>query len=305
MSTDLVRYEGTAGLDLMSLGKVLSSSGYFSDARDAAQAVVKVLAGQELGIGAIASMTGIYLVKGKVTLSANLMAAQVKRSGRYNYRIARLDDTGCEVVFFEGKEEVGRSSFTDADAKAGGLTGNETYRKFPRNMYFARAMSNGVRWFCPDIFAGPVYTPDELGDELPAVSAATPAQPVRPTLPPSPPANTQTGEVEDNRVRFKGAVTAVEQRFNTKGELALKLTIGEQEHLLLKAPAEMVHLEQGDVVMGESEWRTVRGKATLIVLSLDGERDADGDTPWQARAAQESAVEEDGASFEPVEEPAL
>lgn len=29
---------------------------------------------------------------------------------------------------------------------------------------FARAMSNGVRWFCPDVFFGAaVYTPDELG----------------------------------------------------------------------------------------------------------------------------------------------
>jgi hypothetical protein len=33
-------------------------------------------------------------------------------------------------------------------------------------MLFARAMSNGVRWFCPDVFSGnTVYTPDELGAE--------------------------------------------------------------------------------------------------------------------------------------------
>ena len=24
-------------------------------------------------------------------------------------------------------------------------------------------MSNGVKWFCPDVFGGPVYSPDELG----------------------------------------------------------------------------------------------------------------------------------------------
>jgi hypothetical protein len=36
--------------------------------------------------------------------------------------------------------------------------------KFPRNMLFARCISNGVKWFCPDIFLGaPVYTPEELG----------------------------------------------------------------------------------------------------------------------------------------------
>jgi hypothetical protein len=31
-------------------------------------------------------------------------------------------------------------------------------------MLFARALSNGAKWFCPDIFGGgPIYTPDELG----------------------------------------------------------------------------------------------------------------------------------------------
>ena len=40
------------------------------------------------------------------------------------------------------------------------------YKGFARNMLFARAMSNGARWFTPDVFGGPVYTPDELGAEV-------------------------------------------------------------------------------------------------------------------------------------------
>jgi hypothetical protein len=36
-------------------------------------------------------------------------------------------------------------------------------------MLFARAMSNGIRWFCPDVFSGNVtYTPEELGAEVDA-----------------------------------------------------------------------------------------------------------------------------------------
>jgi hypothetical protein len=34
--------------------------------------------------------------------------------------------------------------------------------KFPKNMFFARAISNGVKWFCPDVFSGPVYTLEEM-----------------------------------------------------------------------------------------------------------------------------------------------
>lgn len=182
MSTDLVRtVPSTGGLDMMTLGQTLAKSGYFQDARDAAQAVVKVLAGQEMGIGAIAAMTGIYIVKGRVTLSANLMAAQIKRSGRYNYRVTKLDDSGCEIAFSEGGQEIGRSNFSADDAKAAGLwNSSEPWKKTPRNMLFARAMSNGAKWYCPDVFSGPVYTPDELnGPEITTDAPALTVEPVR------------------------------------------------------------------------------------------------------------------------------
>jgi hypothetical protein len=29
-------------------------------------------------------------------------------------------------------------------------------------MLFARAISNGVKWFTPDVFSGPVYVPEEM-----------------------------------------------------------------------------------------------------------------------------------------------
>ena len=40
----------------------------------------------------------------------------------------------------------------------------DNWRKYPKNMLFARAISNGVKWHCPDVMNGqPVYTPDEMG----------------------------------------------------------------------------------------------------------------------------------------------
>jgi len=151
------------GLDLRSLGEVLARSGFFQDTKDAAQAIVKVLAGQEIGFGPVASMTGIYIVKGKVSLSANLMGAAVKRSGRYNYRVLELTDEAAEIEFYEDGKAIGRSRFTLDDAKKAGLNTSDNWRKYPRNMLFARALSNGVKWYCPDVTGGPAYTPDELG----------------------------------------------------------------------------------------------------------------------------------------------
>lgn len=147
-------------MPLAQLGEVLVKSGFFQDTRDVAQAIVKVLAGRELGFGAISSMTGVYIVKGRPAISAGLMAAAIKRSGKYTYRVIALDETVCEIAFFEGKEEVGRSRFTVDDARK---AGTQNMDRFPRNMLFARALSNGAKWFCPDIFGGPIYTPEELG----------------------------------------------------------------------------------------------------------------------------------------------
>jgi hypothetical protein len=154
----------TNELPLTELGNILTKSKYFSDATDASQAIVKVLAGRELGIGPIASMTGIHIIKGKPALGANLLAACVKRSGRYDYRAKEITPTNVSIEFFEivgGKREsLGISSFSIADARA---AQTQNIDKFARNMLFARALSNGVRWYCPDVTGGPVYTPEELG----------------------------------------------------------------------------------------------------------------------------------------------
>src|SRR3989304_1985644 len=107
-------------MTLSELGQVLVKSGFFADSRDASQAIVKVLAGRELGFGPIASMTGFYIIKGRVSMSANLMAAAVKRSGRYDFRVRKLDNDEVVIEFLEhiGNEWVslGVSSFTIEDA---------------------------------------------------------------------------------------------------------------------------------------------------------------------------------------------
>lgn len=151
--------------DVMTLGEVLAKSGFFQDARGAAQAVVKVLAGRELGFGPIASMTGVHIVKGKPVMSAMLIAAAIKRSGKYDYKIREHTKAVCKLEFFESGSSAGESSYSIEEAKSAGL-GGANWEHFPKNMLFARAVSNGAKWFCPDIFGGPVYTPDELGIDI-------------------------------------------------------------------------------------------------------------------------------------------
>jgi hypothetical protein len=152
---------------MMSIGELFHQSGLFTDIRGAAQATTKIIAGQELGIPPFAAMNGFHIIKGKAAMGANLIGATIKRSGKYDYIVREMTTELCVIEFFqsiEGKREsIGKSEFTIADAKK---AGTQNLDKYPRNMLFARAISNGARWYTPDVFLGPIYTPEELGAQV-------------------------------------------------------------------------------------------------------------------------------------------
>lgn len=153
-------------------GRLMAASGFFKDAQNEAQAAVKILAGRELGFGVIESMTGIFIIENRPTLSAGLMANAVKRSGRYDYRVLEHTEQHCLIEFRQrveggGWERLGASEFSVDDAERAGLMRpGSNWTKYPRNMVFARAMSNGVRFHCPDVFGQTVYTPEEIRPEM-------------------------------------------------------------------------------------------------------------------------------------------
>ena len=149
--------------DTMKLGSALAKSRRFADIANSDQALVQILAGRELGIGPIAAMTKIHIIKGKVSISAEIMAGQIKKSGKYNYRVSELTNEKCAIIFSENGTEIGESTFTLDDArKALVAKADSGWGKYPRNMLFARAMSNGCRWYCPDVIFG-AYVPEEMG----------------------------------------------------------------------------------------------------------------------------------------------
>lgn len=223
--------------NLQRLGNILSASGYFSDAREMAQAAVKVMAGEELGIPPIASMMGVNIIKGKVALGGNLIASRILAHG-YGYRVTRHDTKGCVIEFrskpdADGKRTaLGESSFTEDDAKTAQVF-TDMYKKYPKNMYFNRAISNGAKWFTPDVFGGaPVYVPEELGVQVDSegdvvhTPGAPPDEPPKPATPPKQPAPTpKEASVEDEELqalwgRIKGKKSCVD----VFGELHSELT---------------------------------------------------------------------------------
>jgi hypothetical protein len=145
--------------DMMNVSKAFYESGMFTDIKSIAQAMVKISAGAEIGIPPFAAMTGIHIIQGKPTIGAGLIASRVKGSGKYDYKVIEASEKVCSIDFYQGANKIGNSTFTIDDAKKA-LTKN--IDKFPKNMLFARAISNGVKWYCPDVFSGPVYVPEEM-----------------------------------------------------------------------------------------------------------------------------------------------
>lgn len=155
------------GLDLQTLAQIAMDSGFFNS--NFPQAVIKVLWGREMGLGPIASLSEINVIKGKPVASANLIATRLKESTRYDYRVREWDDQRCVIEFMEraldGRswDSLGVASFTIQDADRAGLLRNNVWQQYPKPMLFARAVSAGSRAFTPNIWGGNnLYVDGEL-----------------------------------------------------------------------------------------------------------------------------------------------
>lgn len=144
--------------EIQSISDTFFQSGMFADIKSGQQAMVKIMAGAEVGLPPFQSMSGIHIIQGKPVIGAGLIASKIKGSGKYDYEVIEMTDKNCSIDFYQGKKKIGNSAFSMEDAKK---AQTKNLDKFPKNMLFARAISNGVKWYCPDVFGGPVYVPEE------------------------------------------------------------------------------------------------------------------------------------------------
>lgn len=149
-------------------------------------ALAIILYGQETGLGPVSALMNVQIVQGKPSLGAAGVGALLKRSGRFDFRVAELDDQHAAIEFSERRDgqwaAIGTSVFTLDDARRAGLGGSPTWKSYPRNLLLARAMTNGVRWYCPSVTLGSVYDPEELDSTAVATADDLPA-PDPPTAP--------------------------------------------------------------------------------------------------------------------------
>jgi len=164
--------------------RLLHKSNLFPESCRTPESAFAILAkGRELGLPMMQAMTEISMVKGKVQLSASLMAGLILNSGAAEYfscietsaeratykTLRRGDPTGPKVL-----------TYTMEEARAAGLVrkgerGLSAWEAHPADMLRARATSKLARMVYPDILTG-CYTPDEMRDFDRSAEAAPPAE---------------------------------------------------------------------------------------------------------------------------------
>lgn len=179
--------------EAMGIAKLLVESGMVPKALPKPEAVLYVImAGREIGLSVVQSLRSLHIIDGKLVMSADLMQAQVLRSGLAEYFM--LIESSDRIATYETKRHgvpaPTRMSYSIEQAQRAGLTNKQNWKNHPEAMLRARCISSLARAVYPDALAG-MYDPDEIA-ELPSVpatisvvGAAQSPAPVQASPPPS------------------------------------------------------------------------------------------------------------------------
>lgn len=145
------------------LAKVAVSSGNYAGIKEA-EMINLMMSAQALGVDPMKAINGgFYIVKGKVIMSTALMADRIRKGG---HSIKIVDWSREKCVIIGVRKDNGDSvkvEYSMEDAALAGLADSPTWKKFPKNMLYNRAMSTLARVLFSDIL-GMSYSEDESHD---------------------------------------------------------------------------------------------------------------------------------------------
>ncbi len=150
--------------EYINIAKMMAASGYYGDIRTAQQAVAVMILGRHFGLSPVQALTGIHIVKGKPMLHYAVILSKVREHPNYDYKVIEKSANRAVLrIFNKLTDDHDDSIFTKEMATK---RGTQNMDKMPEIMLLARATSEGVRTFCPDVLMGmPVYVQGEIPDD--------------------------------------------------------------------------------------------------------------------------------------------
>lgn len=133
-----------------------------------------IMAGAELGIPPMVSLRHIFLVEGKVGLSAEMMLSKMIEAG-VKFRWVEKTAERAKLWLHRKGYDPEEFTWTIEEAKRANLVGEKkvNWNRYPAAMLRARAISAGARAYCPDITNG-CYSREELEDMAAELTPAAP-----------------------------------------------------------------------------------------------------------------------------------
>ena len=127
--------------------------------------------GDALGVPYTQVMQSMVVARGKMTMSADLMGAVVRRAGHKLRLREEGDSVTADLIRADDPDYTFTVTWDKAKAQAAGLWGSRgPWQQYPRQMLRARAITEVCRQGASDALAGTVYTPEEL-EPTPAQNA--------------------------------------------------------------------------------------------------------------------------------------
>jgi hypothetical protein len=157
---------GSEWLAMREQADVMVKSGFLpAHLKTPEQVIAVMLAGRDLKIPPSTAIRNLFVVQGRVSMSADLMLALAySRIPGFKFGVTRSTPEVAEVWSMRPGSDKVNTVFTIKEAGAAGLTDKDIWRKYTAQMLLARAKAGNLRITAADALAG-VYTPGELGGE--------------------------------------------------------------------------------------------------------------------------------------------
>ena len=168
MSKALIAFEQAPLQARQNYAKALSLSSLLPDdyKGQPANVLVAIEYGASLGLAPMTAINGINVIKGKPTLSADLMASLVRRAGcKLRIEVSgegQQTEVTASLVRPDDPEFTFSVLWNWARAQRAGLTNSRNWQAYPEQMMRSRAISEVCRQGASDYLSGMVYVAEEL-----------------------------------------------------------------------------------------------------------------------------------------------
>ncbi len=123
-----------------------------------------MLSAADFGVSPMKAINGsFHIIKGKITMAGHLISDRIRSAGHSIKVIEHTRDKCVIIGVRKDNEDSYKSEFDIEDAKLAGLLNSPTWKSYPKDMLYARAIARLGRVLFSDV-VGACYSEDERHD---------------------------------------------------------------------------------------------------------------------------------------------